>query len=183
MSSFPPQRWDVRFTKDMRTLSCSYGSEGPSINMEAFLAVKPASGEEGGFRFVLDGPDKITLRFNIQSILPSGLFSGMVAETEVLVGEHIQMKLNSTCSEWMDVADLVRSQDLQIYDGLGEDAGDEFLAALESYKKDLTQETGKSDRAGICFRWCLGTLEGDKKVLLLAQVKYDDSLEFSATVA
>ena len=64
------------------------------------------------------------------------------------------MRLNSTCSEWMDVADLVRSQDFQVYDGLGEDVGEEFLAALEGYKKDLTQEMGKADRAGICFRWC-----------------------------
>ena len=48
--------------------------------MEAFLVVKLASGEEGGFCFVLDGPEKITLKFNIQTVLPSGLFSGMVAE-------------------------------------------------------------------------------------------------------
>ena len=172
MSSFPPKRWDVRFTKDMRTLSCTHGPDGPGINMEAFLAVKPASGEEGGFRFVLDGPEKITLKFNIQTVLPSGLFSGMVAETEILVGEHIKMWLNSTCSDWMDVADLVRSQDFQVYDGLGEDVGEEFLAALGGYKKDLTQETGKADRAGICFRWCLGTRGGDNQILLFAQVKF-----------
>ena len=170
MSSFPPKRWDVRFTKDMRTLSCSYGSGGPGLNMEAFLAVKPASGEEGGFRFVLDGPEKLNLKFNVQSVLPSGLFSGMVAETELHVGEHIKMRLNSTCSDWMDVADLVRSQDFRILNGLGEDAGEEFLAAIESYKKDLTQETGKADRAGICFRWGLGSLEGDRRILLFAQV-------------
>ena len=70
MSSFPPKRWDVRFTKDMRTLSCTHGPDGPGINMEAFLAVKPASGEEGGFQFALDGPEKITLKFNIQTVLP-----------------------------------------------------------------------------------------------------------------
>ena len=62
-------------------------------------------------------------------MLPSGLFSGMVAETELHVGEHIKMRLNSTCSDWMDVADLVRSQDFRILNGLGEDAGEEFLAA------------------------------------------------------
>ena len=95
MSSFPPKRWDVRFTTDMNTLTAAFGSGGPNIRMEAFLAVRPASGKEGSFRFVLDGPEKISLKFNVQAVLPSGLFSGMVAEAELHVGEHIEMQKNS----------------------------------------------------------------------------------------
>ena len=170
MSSFPPKRWDVRFTSDMNTLTVAFGSGGPNIKMEAFMAVKPASGEEGSFRFVLEGPEKISLKFNVQAVLPSGLFSGMVADAELHVGEHIKMQKNSCCSEWMDVAELVKSQDIRISNGLGEDVGEDFLHGLESYKKDLMQETGKTDRAGICFRWMLGTLVGDRRIKLIAQV-------------
>ena len=138
--------------------------------MEAFLVVKPAAGEEGSFRFVLDGPEKLNLKFNVQSVLPNGIFSDMVTEAELHVGQHIKMQKNSCCSEWMDVTELVRSQDIRISNRLGKDAGEEFLHGMESYKKDLTQETGKADRAGIRFRWILGTLGGDKRVKLIAHV-------------
>ena len=87
MTSFPPQRWDVRFTKDIDTLTCSsasaFGSGGLGISMEAFLVVKPATREEGSFRFVLDGPEKLNIKFNVQSVLPSGLFSRKVAEADM----------------------------------------------------------------------------------------------------
>ena len=51
-----------------------------------------------------------------------------------------------------------------ILDGLGEEASE------ESYKEDLKQETGSSDQAGISFRWVIGTLKGNSKLLLMAQV-------------
>ena len=66
--------------------------------------------------------------------------------------------------------DVRFTKDIRISNGLGEDAGEEFLHGMESYRKDLTQETGKADRAGICFRWILGTLGGDKRIKLIAQV-------------
>ena len=48
--------------------------------MEAFLAIRPATGREGSFWLVLTDPEKIKLRFNVNAVLPSGLFAGMVAE-------------------------------------------------------------------------------------------------------
>ena len=57
-----------------------------------------------------------------------------------------------------------------ILDGLSEDASEEFTTALQSYKEDLKQETGSSDQADISFRWVIGTLKGDSKLLLMAQV-------------
>ena len=169
MSAFPPKKWTVRFIRDMDTMECT-SLDDSKISMEAFLAVKPASGEEGSFRFVLTGPEKLKLRFNIQSVLNSGLFAGMVAEAEINVGDHIQMIKNSVSSKWMDLLELVQSQDMAILDGLGEDAADEFIIALDQYKKDMLQETGKNVTAGISFRWTLGSKKGDPEVLLLAQV-------------
>jgi len=62
MSSFPPSKWDVRPLKDMETMEAG-ARENENISMEAFLAVKPAEGEEGAFRFALAGTDSIRLRF------------------------------------------------------------------------------------------------------------------------
>ena len=179
MSAFPPKKWTVRFIRDMDTMECT-SLDDSKISMEAFLAVKPASGEEGSFRFVLTGPEKLKLRFNIQSVLNSGLFAGMVAEAEINVGDHIQMIKNSVSSKWMDLLELVQSQDMAILDGLGEDAADEFIIALDQYKKDMLQETGKNVTAGISFRWTLGSKKGDPEVLLLAQVKltYSSNITF-----
>ena len=41
----------------------------------------------------------------------------------------------------MDVLELVQSQDMLILDGLGEDASEEFIAAMAGFKKAVLQET------------------------------------------
>ena len=58
MSAFPPKKWTVRFIRDLDTMECT-SLDDTKISMEAFLAVKPASDEEGSFRFVLTGPEKL----------------------------------------------------------------------------------------------------------------------------
>ena len=153
----------------MDKMQCTDHTE-PGIYMETFLAARPAKGEEGTFRFVLAGPEKVKLQFPVNKVLASGLFAGMVAEAEVDIRDHIQPEKNSVCSKWMDVLELVQSQDMLILDGLGEDASEEFIAAMAGFKKDVLQETGSTDRAGISFRWLVGTLKGQTEVLLMAQV-------------
>ena len=169
MSSFPPKQWAVRYLHDMDKMQCTDHKE-PGIYMETFLAARPAKGEEGTFRFVLSGPEKVKLRFSVNMVLASGLFAGMVAEVEVDIRDHIRLEKNSVCSKWMDVLELVQSQDMLILDGLGEDASEEFIAAMAGFKKEVLQETGSTDRAGISFRWLVGTLKGQTEVLLMAQV-------------
>ena len=60
---------------------------------------------------------------------------------------------------------------MAILDGLGEDAADEFIIALDQYKKDMLQETGKNVTAGISFRWTLGgkkiSITNSKNISLL----------------
>ena len=169
MSSFPPKQWAVRYLHDMDKMQCTDHKE-PGIYMETFLAARPAKGEEGTFRFVLSGPEKVKLRFSVNMVLASGLFACKVAEVEVDIRDHIRLEENSVCSKWMDVLELVQSQDMLILDGLGEDASEEFIAAMAGFKKDVLQETGSTDRAGISFRWLVGTLKGQTEVLLMAQV-------------
>ena len=79
MTAFPPKRWDVQFMSNFNTLGCAE-MVGGGLSMEAFLAVRPATGREGSFWLVLTDPEKIKLRFNVNAVLPSGLFAGMVAE-------------------------------------------------------------------------------------------------------
>jgi len=60
MSSFPPLNWEVRFIEDMDKIFLDEGSS--TLSVAALLAVKPARGAEGDFRFILMGSDPICAR-------------------------------------------------------------------------------------------------------------------------
>ena len=70
----------------------------------------------------------------------------------------------------MDIVELVRSQDIAIISSKREDKMEEFLGALEGYKKDLLEESGRDDKAGICLRWVLSTVRDSREIILMAQV-------------
>ena len=170
MSSFPPKRWNVRYLKDMASLSCE-PSDDNEVSMEAFMAVRPSSGQEGNFRFTLAGPSKLPIQFDVSDLLKSDLFRDMTVEAELDIADNIRMELNSVCSEWVDIVELVRSQDISIVGKKREDRGDEFLTSIDSLKKDLMEETGRTEKAGICLRWVLGTVMDSREVILMAQVR------------
>ena len=170
MSSFPPKRWNVRYLKDMAPLSCE-PSDDNEVSMEAFMAVRPSSGQEGNFRFTLAGPSKLPIQFDVSDLLKSDLFRDMTVEAELDIADNIRMELNSVCSEWVDIVELVRSQDISIVGKKREDRGDEFLTSIDSLKKDLMEETGRTEKAGICLRWVLGTVMNSREVILMAQVR------------
>ena len=170
MSSFPPKRWNVRYLKDMASLSCE-PSDDNEVSMEAFMAVRPSSGQEGNFRFTLAGPSKLPIQFDVSDVLKSDLFRDMTVEAELDIADNIRMELNSVCSEWVDIVELVRSQDISIVGKKREDRVDEFLTSIDSLKKDLMEETGRTEKAGICLRWVLGTVMNSREVILMAQVR------------
>ena len=167
MSSFPPKQWDVRFLKDMENLQCGLQDEG-GLSMEAFVAVRPAGGQEGDFRFALAGPEKLKLSFAINRVLPDPVFANMVAELELVPGDQIKLEKNSVATTWWDLEDLVESQDVVVTDGKGAEVGDQFLAAV-GHNKELAQQA--MDRRGICIRWMLGTRTGSKQIMLMALVR------------
>ena len=136
----------------------------------SYMAVKPSEGEEGTFRFALHGPDAIKLKFAVNKVLPSGLFTNMFVEAEMVVGDHIKLDNNTVCSDWLDVVELVKAQDVLVINDNDDDVGAEFLMAIESNKKDLVETTGKADNVGICLRWSLGTMGADTRIRLIAQV-------------
>lgn len=166
MTTFPPRAWSVRFLQDMENLDCSL-VDGDNITMEALVAVRPAGGEEGNFRFALAGHNMLKLAFPVSKVLAGNAFANMVAEVEMKPGDQIMLEKNSISTTWWDFEDLVLSQDAVITDGKGRDMGDEFLTAIGHDKKLVSQE---ANRQGLCMRWVLGTREGSKDVILLAQV-------------
>ena len=171
MSSFPPKRWEVRYLKDMDTMTCEPPDAG-EIALAAFLAVKPAGIEEGNFRFTLAGPDRLKIKFRFTDVIDSRLFEGMFAETELSVGDQIQFAKNTVCSNWSDIVELVRSQDYMITDNEDDNILETFLANLEQHKQDLLKLSKRADQVGICVRWILGTGGDCTDKLLIAQVNH-----------
>ena len=66
--------------------------------------------------------------------------------------------------------ELVRSQDYMITNDNDDDVSEAFLANLEQHKLALLEQSNRSDLAGICMRWILGTRGSSTDILLLAQV-------------
>ena len=91
MTSFPPQAWSVRVLQDMENIDCSL-VDGDNLTMEALVAVRPAGGEEGNFRFTLAGPDMLKLSFPVSKILAGDAFTNMVAEVEMKPGDQIRLE-------------------------------------------------------------------------------------------
>ena len=134
MSAFPPKQWEIRFLQDMETLVCEPTSEN-GIYMESYVAVRPAGGAEGNFRFALAGTEKLKLSFPISKVLPGPEFDDMRAELELWPGQQIKLEKNSVATVWWDLEDLINSQDIAIVDGKGVDKSEEFLAAVGHGKK------------------------------------------------
>ena len=166
MSSFPPKSWRVRFLQDMENIDCSL-RDGDNVTMEALVAVRPAGGEEGSFKFTLAGPEMLRLTFPLSKILPGDAFADMIAEIEMKPGDQIRLAKNTVATTWWDFEELVTSQDAVVLDSKGQDKGDEFLTAI-GFDKTLVQQS--ASRLGLCFRWVLGTWAGSKQVVLIAQV-------------
>ena len=166
MSTFPPKQWEIRFLQDMETLECE-PRQADGVFMESYVAVRPAGGAEGNFRFALSGSEKLKLAFPINRVLQGPEFEGMTAELELWPGQQIKIEKNSVATIWWDMEDLVSTQDAAIVGSQGEDRSEEFLTAVGHDKKLVQQSI---DRRGLCIRWVLGTRSGSQQVLLLAQV-------------
>jgi hypothetical protein len=165
MSSFPPKQWRVRYLEDLDSLTIEARTED-KISMEALLAVKPAQGEEGAFRFVLAGCNHLGLSIPIYDILPIPSFKDWTLVAEWEVGTQVKLSKNSCTSEWIDLVELVSSSDVDVEDKEGENVSETFLEILEEYRKTGDQPA----KAGICLRWALGLVGKEDEIQLIAQV-------------
>lgn len=164
MSSFPPEKWQIRFLKDMDSMTTAPGEEG-EVSMEALMAIKPSQGEEGSFRFVLAGKEHIKISIMVQEVLQDPAFKDISLEMQLEVGTQIVLEKNSTCSKWIDLVELVQSQDIDAQNRKGENVSEDFLEIMENHRKKAP-----ATRSGICLRWLLGCFGEDTDVFLIAQM-------------
>ncbi len=163
MSSFPPRNWEVRFLKDMDAID-GEPPDKDGIFMEALLAARPSAGLEGTFNFTLRGKKHLDLLVPVQSILPHPVFEGMSLEAELRLGTQVKLAKNSACSRWVDVVELVQSQDIDVVTEDGSSVSEQFVAAVQLLRKNPGNEN-----LGISWRWLLGTEAEDTTILLMTQ--------------
>jgi hypothetical protein len=120
---------------------------------------RPAEGKEGQFRLALGGSEHVSVRIKAIDILPIPEMEPFEITGQFRPGTQIALQSNSTCSGWFDLADLIASQDLDVVDQDGNDAHDEFLAAIKTAQQTLAI-------IGLSWRWMLSA-SGDLKGLEL----------------
>jgi hypothetical protein len=152
MSSFPPKQWRLRHLQDMDSMAIK-ARDGDSISLETLLAMPPADGEEGTFRFVLAGNHHLSFSLPVHSVLPIPSFEEWSLEAEWEIGTQVKIAKNSCCSTWTDLVELVASQDLDVVDKAGENRSDDFLETLDQFRKtgEQAQNSGKKTRINTAF--------------------------------
>ena len=141
MSSFPPKQWQVRYLKDLDSMTGTINDDQP-ISMEAMMAIQPSDGEEGSFRFVLAGPQHLMTRTKISTILPGKEFENMYLCMQLELGTQVKTEKNSVASKWIDIENMILAQDADVTDQEGEEINEVFLSAFEEYKKKMPVRSG-----------------------------------------
>jgi hypothetical protein len=67
------------------------------------------------------------VRVPIKSLLPIKELKNLELRGQFLPGHQIQLQKNSTCTAWVDVEDLIRAQDVDVFDA-DDNPGHELLA-------------------------------------------------------
>jgi hypothetical protein len=97
---------------------------------------------------VLGGTEHLKVKVPATNILPIPEMEPFQFAGQFKPGSQISLQKNSSCSPWLDLVDLVSSQDVEVLDSAGEDATDAFLNAMAGVKEVLCT-------AGISWRWML----------------------------
>ena len=91
MSSFPPLQWQVRYLQDMDTLEGT-AREDHSISLEALMAVRPAEGEEGAYRFTLAGPSHVKIQIHVYDVLKHEPFKDVYLDIQLELGTQVHKR-------------------------------------------------------------------------------------------
>jgi hypothetical protein len=124
------------------------------------LLFRPASGKEGQFRLVLGGSEHINVRFPAIAILPIPEMEKFEIAGQFKPGTQISIQQNSSCSKWLDLTELVLSNDLDVADNRGEDAHEDFLEAVAAAQTTL-------ESVGLSCRWMVAATKDSTLELLL----------------
>jgi len=142
MSLFPPTNWEVRDVADFETLTVP-APVGSKYHLQALLVGKPAHGREGQFKFLISGNDHYRIEMKVEQVIEDASFKGMTIHCQLALGSQIVLGVNSSTSRWVDVVELIQSQDADVLNEEGESVLEEFLTRMEEYrKKTINQPTG-----------------------------------------
>jgi hypothetical protein len=142
MSLFPPTNWEVRDVADFETLTVP-APVGSKYHLQALLVGKPAHGREGQFKFLISGNDHYRIEMKVEQVIEDASFKGMTIHCQLALGSQIVLGVNSSTSRWVDVVELIQSQDADVLNEEGESVLEEFLIRMEEYrKKTINQPTG-----------------------------------------
>jgi hypothetical protein len=103
---------------------------------------------EGQYRLVLGGTEHVNVHIRATDILPIPELEPYEILGQFKPGVQLTLRKNSTCSAWIDVVELVSSQDLDIQGPDGEDAHVRFLETMADAKETLPT-------IGLSWRWML----------------------------
>jgi len=76
----------------------------------------------------------------------------------------VKLDNNSACSPWLDILDLIQSQDADVVDSDGQLVNERFMEMIQEY-----QNSHPDQSVGICWRWVLGLREDSTDILLMTQ--------------
>ena len=102
----------------------------------------------------------MTIRVPVTSILRDSRFEGMVLETQLHLGTQVMFEKNSTCSDWLDIVELARAQDVEVINQDEQPITEDFLKIMDDYRSKNPEKN-----IGISWRWVLAVQRG--KVCLL----------------
>jgi hypothetical protein len=97
---------------------------------------------------VVGGSESVNVRFPAVAILPIPEMEKFEVSGQFKPDTQIDIPRNSTCTKWLDLTDLVLSNDLDITGPEGEDFHEEFVEAVKEAQKTL-------ESVGLSCRWMI----------------------------
>ncbi len=149
--------------------------EGSDYSMQALLAVDPARGLEGNYQYLLESRGHHELKVPVTDIIRDSRFEDMYIEAQMQLGTQIMIIKNSSCSDWLDIYELVQSQDIEVVNRAGRPVTEAFISAMQDDQHELPTR-----RAGICWRWALAVRNGAVMLDVLALPCSKDAIDDSA---
>jgi len=153
MAKFPPANWIIKPLAEMGAFTIGAGSR--ELLAAALLAVEPSGEALGTFRIVLGGLKTIDFAMPLVDIIPHPSTMDLELSAQLQPGVNVHILPNSTVSAWMDLKDLVASQDMDVNDGEGESASEAFLKLLEQHQE------------GAALRWAVTATSNPEQPLEL----------------
>jgi hypothetical protein len=86
---------------------------------------------------ILAGTDHVTVKVNVTQVFNFPQLEGLELFGQFVPGHQVTIQRNSTTSGWVDVCQLIQSQDVDVFNKEGQPAHDAFLDYIEHTKAEI----------------------------------------------